>query len=54
MFLSTEKGIFFHILSHIFAIECQIPVINGTKVLANLSLRIFAVLLNHHNFESEN
>ena len=28
--------------------------IYGTKVLANLSLRIFAVLLNHHNFVSEN
>ena len=28
--------------------------IYGTKVLANLSLWIFAVLLNHHNFVSEN
>ena len=27
MFLSIEKGIFFHILSYIFAVECQIPVI---------------------------
>ena len=27
VFLYTEKGIFFHILSYIFATECQIPVI---------------------------
>ena len=26
LFLYIEKGIFFHILSYIFAIECQIPV----------------------------
>ena len=28
--------------------------IYSTKVLANLSMQIFAVLLNHHNFMSEN
>ena len=27
VFLYIEKGIFFHILSYIFSIECQIPVV---------------------------
>ena len=33
MFLSIEKGIFFHILSYIFAVECQIPVIYCLEAL---------------------
>ena len=32
VFLSIEKGIFFHILSYIFAIKCQIPVVEESKI----------------------
>ena len=33
VFLYTEKGIFFHILSYIFATECQIPVVFCIKYI---------------------
>ena len=40
VFLYTEKGIFFHILSYIFATECQIPV-GGPTSFRGAKITIF-------------